>query len=142
MAPTSNSSKLVQHNRPRQATPKAIVPAIPLPFIQRKKQQLAAREKAKEEAAQTQIVEPEPEVTPPVAEIIPAVVYGSFEDYAVDKVVEADEVEELVESPEPAVSPTPIVEEEAQEVEETANEEHEVSIQEVATAEVQPSKYK
>lgn len=142
MAPTTNSSKSVQHNRPRQAASKVIVPAIPLPYIQKKKQQLAAREKVKEEPAQAQIVEPEPASTPPVAEIIPAVVNGSSDDHASDKTTEAPEADVIVGCAEPAISAAPVVKEEVQNAQEIANEEQEseeveeVSVQQVPAEEV------
>lgn len=51
MAPPSNSAKALQQNRPRPVVPKTVVPAIPLPFLQKRKQQVAVREQAKEEPA-------------------------------------------------------------------------------------------
>ena len=57
MAPTTNSAKALQQNRPRPAVPRAVVPAIPLPYIQKRQQQDAARAKAKEEAAAPTVVE-------------------------------------------------------------------------------------
>ena len=145
MAPTSKASKLVQHNRPQQAAPKAIVPAIPLPFIQKKKPQLVAREHAKEETVQKQIVEPEPEPTLRIAEVVPTVVNGSLHEQTVNKVVESDKVLEVEESAnKPAVFAAPAVEEVVEGVEDTANEEQDVQeapIREVAEEKVKPCKY-
>lgn len=57
MAPASNPAKGLQQNRPRPTVPRPIIPAIPLPYVQKRKQQEAARAKAREEAAAA-VVEP------------------------------------------------------------------------------------
>src|SRR5271155_601589 len=89
MAPTSNSAKAVQQNRPRPAVPKAIVPAIPLPYIQKRKQQVAAREKAKEEASTPPLVETPSSQTPPATDIIPATANDSPGSHIIQKEEEA-----------------------------------------------------
>jgi 23S rRNA maturation-related 3'-5' exoribonuclease YhaM len=58
----------MQHSRARPSVPKAIVPAIPLPYIQKRKQQLVAREKAREDEKSAPTIEQSspPTVTEPV----------------------------------------------------------------------------
>jgi len=90
MAPTSNSAKAMQHNRPRPTVPKPIVPAIPLPYIQKRQQQLAARENAKEEAAQTQVVEQQSSPAPSLPETAPATVNGPSDTHSTEKSEEGD----------------------------------------------------
>ena len=98
MAPASNS-KTLQQNRPRPTVPKAIVPAIPLPYIQKRKQAQAAREKASEEAVQaTQapVVDAPPfSPTPPPTEIAKSVANDSTESHATKKAVDVDEPDEV-----------------------------------------------
>jgi hypothetical protein len=91
MAPTSNSAKAMQHNRPRPTVPKPIVPAIPLPYIQKRQQQLAARENAKEEAAQTHVVEQQSSPAPSLPETAPAAtVNGPSDTHSTEKSEEGD----------------------------------------------------
>jgi hypothetical protein len=127
MAPASNSSKSLQQNRPRPTVPRAIVPAIPLPYIQKRKQQQAAREKASEEAVQaTQaaVVEAPSSPTPPSTEIATSVINGSDESHATKEVVDINDPPEV----EPATAPVFEVEEEA--VDNSANGEPSASIEE------------
>jgi hypothetical protein len=98
---------------------KPIVPAIPLPYIQKRKQQLAAREKAKENIAPTPIVEPKSSPTPPPSsptppkssptsppsEIVPTIVNGSVDTHVAEK---AEEISAPVEQ---ALSITPTIDE-------------------------------
>jgi hypothetical protein len=119
MAPVSNSLTGLQHNRPRPTVSKPIVPAIPLPYIQKRKQQLAAREKAKENIAPTPIVEPKSSPTPPPSsptppkssptsppsEIVPTIVNGSVDTHVAEK---AEEISAPVEQ---ALSITPTIDE-------------------------------
>lgn len=81
MAPTSNSPKAVQHTRSRPSVTKAIVPAIPLPYIQKRKQQVAARQNAKEDAQPAPVTEPQTSQAPPPAAAEPAVANGSSTGY-------------------------------------------------------------
>ncbi|TAQ86725.1 hypothetical protein B7494_g4932 [Chlorociboria aeruginascens] len=78
MAPTGNSAKAFKESRPRPAIPKTIVPAIPLPYIQKRTQQVAAREKIQQAApspvVETTISTPTP---PPVVESSPVIANGS-----------------------------------------------------------------
>ena len=127
MAPASNSSKTLQQNQPRPTVPRAIVPAIPLPFIQKRKQQQAAREKASEEAVQaTQaaVVEAPSSPTPPSTEVAASVVNGSNESYAPKVAVDANKPPEVV----AAIAPVFEVEEEA--VDNSASGEPSASIEE------------
>jgi hypothetical protein len=119
MAPVSNSLTGLQHNRPRPTVSKPIVPAIPLPYIQKRKQQLAAREKAKENIVPTPIVEPKSSPTPPPSsptptkssptsppsEIVPTIVNGSVDTHVAEK---AEEISAPVEQ---ALSITPTIDE-------------------------------
>lgn len=111
MAPAAASTNgLKKENRPPRAT-KMIVPAIPLPYVQKRKLQDAARAKAREEAAapKQEVVEaPRTPTPPPVAEIAPPVANGS-DGGRLEKV---EEIVEAVPSPESASPVTPTVEEE------------------------------
>jgi len=78
MAPASNSAKALQQNRSRPAVPRAVVPAIPLPYIQKRQQQDAARAKAKEEVvAPTFVQTPTSSPSSITTNITPAIVNGS-----------------------------------------------------------------
>jgi hypothetical protein len=93
MAPTSDSSKALHQNRPRPTVPKNIVPAIPLPYIQKCKQQQAARERAREEAVQAVQVSAgasSSPITSPI-EAISAIANGSTHDHAPEAPKEAGE---------------------------------------------------
>jgi hypothetical protein len=81
MAPISNSPKAVQHTRSRPSVTKAIVPAIPLPYIQKRNQQVAARQNAKEDAQPAPVTEPQTSQAPPPAAAEPAVANGSSTEY-------------------------------------------------------------
>ena len=125
MAPASNTSKSFQQNRPRPTVPKTVIPAIPLPYIQKRKQQQAAREKATEEAIQapqTAVVEAPTSPTPPATEIAPSVVNGSSDSHATEKVEEFNEPAEVE-----AVT-IPVLEEDV--VDQAANGEPEESVEE------------
>jgi hypothetical protein len=98
MAPASNSTKTLQQNRPRPTVPKAIVPAIPLPYVQKRKQQQAAREKASEEAlqaTQAAVEEARSSPIPPPTEIAPTVVNDSAESHVTEQVEEHNEPAEV-----------------------------------------------
>lgn len=126
MAPASNS-KTLQQNRPRPTVPKAIVPAIPLPYIQKRKQQQAAREKASEEAVQAPqaaIVEAPPSPTYPPTEIAPSVVNGSTENHAIEEVADISEPAEV------EAATAPVFEVEVEAVDNSANGEPSASIEE------------
>jgi len=101
MAPAGSSVRAVPHNRQRPAALRTIVPAIPLPYIQKKKQQQVAREKAKEEVIQPPILEPEPSQTPPQTEITPPIANGSSDEHAPDKTEQITELTEATEPTEP-----------------------------------------
>jgi len=141
MAPAGSSVRAVPHNRQRPAALRTIVPAIPLPYIQKKKQQQAAREKAKEEVVQPPVLEPEPSQTPPQTEITPPIANGSSDEHAPDKteqttdLTEATEPTEALEArdaPEATSSPmpTPIPATVKEEIQEKTNESSEASVQE------------
>ena len=138
MVPAGSSVRAVPHNRQRAGAPRAIVPAIPLPYIQKKKQQQAARERVKEEVAQPPALEPEPSQTPPQTEITPPIANGSSDEHAPDeteqiteptKATEASEATDALEvtsSPTPTPIPTAVEEE----IQERTNESSEASVQE------------
>jgi hypothetical protein len=69
MAPTDAASAL-QGNRPRPSTVRPIVPAIPLPYIQKRKQHAAVPTKAEEVPAPVTSADT-PKTTSPVADIPP-----------------------------------------------------------------------
>ncbi|CZR61233.1 uncharacterized protein PAC_11129 [Phialocephala subalpina] len=80
MAPQSNPAKGLQQNRPRPTVPRTIIPAIPLPYVQKRKQQEAARAKALEEASIVPAVVDVPtSPTPPAVEPTPPIANGSEE---------------------------------------------------------------
>jgi hypothetical protein len=103
MAPASNSAKALQQNRPRPTVARAVVPAIPLPYIQKRQQQEAARAKAREEAATPNVVgTPAPSSPASTAtHTAPAIVNGSSKGDASEK------PEESIESSSPATPATP-----------------------------------
>lgn len=91
MAPQSNPAKGLQQNRPRPTAPRTIVPAIPLPYVQKRKQQEAARAKALEEANNVPVVVDTPtSPTPPLVEATPPIVDGS-EDQMSEQAEESTE---------------------------------------------------
>jgi hypothetical protein len=122
MAPTSNSPKAMQHTRSRPSVPKAIVPAIPLPYIQKRKQQVAARQNAKErekeDAQPAPATEPQSPPAPPPAVVEPAVANGSFVEHGDSEPKEASE--ETSNTPEPVL---PVVYSNGAELQEPANQE-------------------
>lgn len=80
----------MQHSRARPSVPKAIVPAIPLPYIQKRKQQEVAREKAKQDApAATSVIEQQNSTTPPPTVAEPAVANGSSVGHDDNKLMQA-----------------------------------------------------
>lgn len=104
MAPTTNSPKAIQHSRSRPSVPKAIVPAIPLPYIQKRKQQVAALEKTKENAQPAPAVDPQQSSpTTPPAVVEPAVANGSSVEHSDDKPKEVNK--EINKENEPIVAP-------------------------------------
>jgi hypothetical protein len=125
MAPASNSTKTLQQNRPRPTVPKAIIPAIPLPYIQKRRQQQAVREKTTEEAIQvpqTAVIEAPTSPTPPTTEIAPSVINGSSDSHATEKVEEVNEPSEV------EAATAPVFEEDV--VGKSANGEQEESVEE------------
>jgi hypothetical protein len=94
MAPASNSAKALQQNRPRPAVPRAVVPAIPLPYVQKRQQQEAARARAREEAATPTVVETPAPSSPAstTAHISPAIVNGSSKGPTAGRPEESTEV--------------------------------------------------
>lgn len=54
MTPAGNSAKALQQNRPRPTAPRAIVPAVPLTYVQKrpKHQAISAKPKAQEDGNQ------------------------------------------------------------------------------------------
>ena len=124
MAPASNSAKALQQNRPRPAVPKMVAPVLPLPYTQKRKQQVAAREKAPEEAA-LPVVEKSPTPAPPATEVEPVSTNDTPDNNDTQKVDESAEL-----SPASPAAPTSEVGQL-----ETAVEEPEASIQEESTGE-------
>lgn len=93
MAPASNSAKALQQNRPRPAVPRTVVPAIPLPYVQKRQQQEVARARAREQASTPTVVET-PAASSPTStttQITPAVVNGSSERPVAEKLEESTE---------------------------------------------------
>ncbi|KAG0649905.1 hypothetical protein D0Z07_3692 [Hyphodiscus hymeniophilus] len=126
MASANKSTKTLQQNRPRPSVPRAIIPAIPLPYIQKRKQAQAAREKALEEAVQatqTPIGEAPPSPTPPPAEIATSAVEGLINSHDTEKITRGFEPAEV----EAATAPVFELGEEA--VEDSPNGERNVSIE-------------
>ena len=123
MAPATAPAKALQQNRLRPAIPRAVVPVIPLPYVQKRQQQEAARARAKEEfAAPPPVVEALRSSTPLSANIIPPVANGSSDGQVSEK---ADEVAEPA-SPSVVAAPSiPVTEEHR-----TASEELEVAVEE------------
>jgi hypothetical protein len=121
MAPASNSTKTLQQNRPRPTVPRAVVPAIPLPYIQKRRQQQAAREKATDEAVQAIQTTAPSSPTPPPTKIVPSVVNGSSDSHATENVEDVNEPAEVV-------TTAPILEDGV--VDKSANGEPETSIEE------------
>lgn len=119
MASTGNSPKVMQHTRSRPSVPRAIVPAIPLPYIQKRKQQVAAREKATEEAVKAQEVDLQssPTLSPTTIEPEPAVANGSNGSNGSSVAHSIEEPEETANSPvqTPSVVPAPSGEDEVRE---------------------------
>jgi hypothetical protein len=130
MAPASNSAKALQQNRPRPALPRTVVPAIPLPYIQKRQQQEATRAKAKEEATAPSVVETPTPSSPTTiaANITPAIVNGSSDGHATEKPEETTEPASPIT---PATPATPALEEE--ELQQSEVEEPEVSAEDETT---------
>lgn len=108
MAPTSNSATVLQQNRLHPTVARRVLPAIPLPYIQKRKQQEAAKTKAKardREQAQAATpvpveieIETPPPQTPPTSQITPGAVNEPQEHHS-----------EIVESSvEPSLPDTPL----------------------------------
>jgi hypothetical protein len=70
MAPTDAASAL-QGNRPRPSTVRPIVPAIPLPYIQKRKQHATVPTKAEEVPAPVTSADTPKTMSPPVTDIPP-----------------------------------------------------------------------
>jgi hypothetical protein len=76
MAPTDAANAL-QGNRPRPSTVKPIIPAIPLPYIQKRKQHAVAPTKTEEVLAPMTSASPPITTSPLVADIPPTTVNGN-----------------------------------------------------------------
>jgi hypothetical protein len=76
MAPPANAAKALQANRPRP-TARAIVPAIPLPYIQKRKQQAVVPKKVEEEISPTPIADVQTPSSPVAVDTSPVVANGS-----------------------------------------------------------------
>ncbi len=101
MAPATTPAKALQQNRPRPAV-RTVVPVIPLPYIQKRQQQEAARAKAKDEAAAPPaVVETPHSPTESTAEITPPIANGSSDGQSSEK------AEEAIEPASPSVVATP-----------------------------------
>jgi hypothetical protein len=113
MAPINNSAKALQQNRPRPAVPKAIVPAIPLTYVQKRQKQQAARAKIEREEAPpaSPIVAESPAPTSPISETV--VVNGSS-TLEKDEPAQAQQTEEKESEAETEAEPEPELEAEAQ----------------------------
>ncbi|CZT02437.1 uncharacterized protein RAG0_09606 [Rhynchosporium agropyri] len=103
MAPATASMPLQQiQNRPRT---RMVVPAIPLPYVQKRQQQEAARAKAKLEAATPppvfEVLRSPTPPSPVVEEITPPIANGSSDGYVSEK------TEEAVERASPSVPDAP-----------------------------------
>ena len=116
MAPATNSAKALQQNRPRPAVPRTVVPAIPLPYIQKRQQQEAARAKAREQAATPIVVESPAPSSPSSqnAQITPAIANGSSEQQIAEKQEETTQPASPIT---PAPPATPAMEESSQQSE-------------------------
>lgn len=90
MAPATAAAKALQSNRPRPTVARPIIPAIPLPYMTKRKQHVVPVAKVKQEV-------PVSAVTPPVTESASTIVQV------------ADDVEESTKSPEVAEIETPKV---------------------------------
>ncbi len=103
----ANGAKTLQQNRLRPTASRPIVPAIPLPYVQKRQQRQAAHAKAREEAAapaKVEAVAAPPSPPLPAQEPAPLVVNGSGREETLEKIEEVSE---------PAVSAkpsTPVVE--------------------------------
>ncbi|EHL03181.1 hypothetical protein M7I_0691 [Glarea lozoyensis 74030] len=106
MAPINNSAKALQQNRPRPAVPKAIVPAIPLTYVQKRQKQQAARAKIEREEAPpaSPIVAESPAPTSPISETV--VVNGSS-TLEKDEPTQAEQTEENESEPEAQAEAVP-----------------------------------
>jgi hypothetical protein len=78
MAPVDAANAL-QSNRPRPSTRRSIVPAIPLPYIQKRKQQGVVPKKTEEIPASSQAIESPSTNSPPGLVTIPIITNGSTE---------------------------------------------------------------
>jgi hypothetical protein len=76
MAPTDAANAL-QGNRPRPSIVKPIVPAIPLPYIQKRKQHAVAQTKTEGVPASVTSADPPITTSPPVANIRPTTANGN-----------------------------------------------------------------
>jgi hypothetical protein len=76
MAPTDAANAL-QGNRPRPSTVRPIVPAIPLPYIQKRKQHAVPQTKTEQVPAPVSAVDPPITTSPPVADIPLAAANGN-----------------------------------------------------------------
>jgi hypothetical protein len=76
MAPTDAANAL-QGNRPRPSTVRPIVPAIPLPYIQKRKHHAVAPTKTEEVPASVTSADPPITTSPPVADIPPPTTNGN-----------------------------------------------------------------
>ncbi len=100
MATISNSAKGLQQNRLRPAVPRPIIPAIPLPYIQKRQKQQAERARALEEAIAPATVK---EIsTPTLTPVIPTLAVNGLSDEKA-----SEKTEESVAPTSPGTSITP-----------------------------------
>jgi hypothetical protein len=85
MAPTDAATAL-QSSRPRPSTVRPIIPAIPLPYIQKRKQHAVTPNKTEEVTMSIPAANPPTTTSPPVADIPPAAANGATDAIGVSEV--------------------------------------------------------
>ncbi|KUJ20723.1 uncharacterized protein LY89DRAFT_779441 [Mollisia scopiformis] len=132
MAPQSSPAKGLQQNRPRPTVPRPIIPAIPLPYVQKRKQQEAARAKAREEAMAAAVVDAPTSPTNEVVDPTPQVT--SEPDLKEPETVETPVEQAVATTPDTAGIPAAPAVEEIEVVEQNAAIEPEVETHEEVEA--------
>lgn len=102
MAPPADAAKALQSNRQRPST--RVVPAIPLPYLQKRKQNIPTPKKVEEETA-LPVAETPTSLSPAAADLSPVVNTNGVSD-------DADAGSEVIEPITPITPATPAVEEE------------------------------
>ncbi len=74
---SSNAANAIQGNRPRPSTVRPIVPAIPLPYIQKRKQRTPAPPKSDEVPPPEASADTPKPMSPLIADILPATANGN-----------------------------------------------------------------